>query len=107
MLLLLYERVYDLHITYPRKDIATHANDVRSCFKQMKLHPDIISAFSIMVADFLFLQSALHFGADFSPQNWEPVRRLIEILAEKLFKDKSLQTYTSIDFNGIKPSATR
>jgi hypothetical protein len=91
VLLRLYERVYDLRVTYPNKDIVMHANDVKSCFKQMKLHPDIMPAFSIMVADFLFLQTALPFGADFSPQNWEPVRRLIEILAEKLFDDKTLR----------------
>jgi len=56
----------------------------------MKLCPHIMSAFSIIIADFLYLQSALPFGMDFSPQNWEPVRQLIEILAEKLFNDKSL-----------------
>ena len=86
----LLERIYDLRITYPLLDIILHANDVKSCFKQLKLHPDIMPAFSIIIADFLFLQSALPFGTDFSPQNWEPVRRLIEILAEKLFSDKSL-----------------
>jgi hypothetical protein len=47
-------------------------------------------AFSIIIADFLYLQSALPFGTDFSPQNWEPVRRLIEVLAEKLLHDSSL-----------------
>ena len=87
----LLERIWDLRITYPLIDIVTHANDVKSCFKQMKLHPDIMPAFSIIVADFLYLQSALPFGTDFSPQNWEPVRRLVEFLAEKLFADKSLR----------------
>ena len=91
VLLWLYKRIYDLRVAYPNKNIVTHANDVKSCFKQMKLHPDIIPAFSIMVADFLFIQSALPFGADFSAQNWEPVRRLVKILAEKLFGDKSFR----------------
>jgi len=86
----LLERIYDLRITYPLLDIVLHANDVKSCFKQLKLHPDIMPAFSIIIADFLYLQSALPFGTDFSPQNWEPVRRLIEVLAEKLFHDSSL-----------------
>ena len=71
-------------------DIVLHANDVKSCFKQIKPHPDIIPAFSIIIADVLYLQSALPFGTDFSPQNWEPVRRLIEVLAERLSTDKSL-----------------
>jgi len=90
-LLTLLERIYDLRITYPTKDIALHANDVKSCFKQMKLHPDIMPAFSVIVAQFLFLQPALPFGTDFSPQNWEPVRRIIEILARKLFSDDTLR----------------
>ena len=92
VLLTLLERIFDLRITYPLHDIVTHANDVKSCFRQMKLHPDIMAAFSIIVADFLYLQAALPFGTDFSPQNWEPVRRLIEILVVKLFDDKSLRT---------------
>ena len=51
----------------------------------------LLPAFSIMIADFLYLQSALPFGTDFSPQNWEPARRLIKILAPKLYQDESLQ----------------
>jgi hypothetical protein len=86
----LLEQIYDLWITYPDKDIVLHANDVKSCFKQLKLHPDIIPAFSIIIADLLYLQSALPFGTDFSPQSWEPVRKLIEVLAERLFSDNSL-----------------
>ena len=87
----LLERIWDLRITYPNTEIVTHANDVKSCFKQMKLHPDVMPAFSILIAEFLYLQSALPFGTDFLPQNWEPVRRLIEVLATKLFDDKSLR----------------
>ena len=57
----------------------------------MKLHPDIIPAVSIMVAGFLFIQPAMPFVADFHPQNWEPFRRLVEVLAKKLFHDKSFR----------------
>ena len=90
-MLTLLERIWDLRISYPVVDIGLHANDVKSCFKQMKLHPDIMPAFSIMVTNFLYLQAALPFGTDFSPQNWEPVRRLVEILAVKLYDDDSLR----------------
>ena len=62
-----------------------------SCFRQLKLHPDIMPAFSIVVTDLLFLQAALPFGTDFSPQNWEVCRRLIEELSTKLFRDKTLR----------------
>ena len=88
---LVLERIWNLRITFPTKDIVVHANDVKSCFRQLKLHPDVMPAFSIMVADFLFLQTALPFGTDFSPQNWEACRRIIEALSERLFKDKSLR----------------
>ena len=88
----LLEQIYDIWITYPDKNIVRHANEVKSCFKQMKLHPDIIPAFSIIIADFLYLQSALPFGTDFSPQNWEPVCRLIDVLVLKLFTNKLLIT---------------
>jgi len=63
---------------------------VKACFKQLKLQPDIMPAFSIIIADFLYLQSALPFGTNFSTQNWEPVCRPIEVLDEKLFNDSSL-----------------
>ena len=72
-------------------DIAMHANDIKSCFRQMKLHPDIMPAFSIVIANYLFLQTALPFGMDFSPQNWEPVRRLFGVLSEKLHSDHGLR----------------
>ncbi|KAL7535992.1 hypothetical protein ACHAWF_006478, partial [Thalassiosira exigua] len=86
-----YDRIWDERIDYPDTDIVTHANDVKSCFKQMKLHPDVMAAFSLIVTDFLYLQTALPFGTDFSPQNWEPCRCLIEILAVKLFDDDTLR----------------
>ena len=49
----LLERIYDLRITYPLQDIVIHANNVKSCFKQMRLHPDIIPVFSIVIANCL------------------------------------------------------
>ena len=87
----LLERIYDLRISFPDRELVIHANDVKSCFRQLKLHPDIMPTFSIMVADFLFLQAALPFGVDFSPQSWEICRRIIEVLAERLFKDTNLR----------------
>lgn len=83
-------RVWNLRITYPYHDIVLHANDVKSCFRQLKHHPDVMGAFSYILGDFLFLQCGLTFGSDFSPANWEVVRRIAEQLAEAFFEDKSL-----------------
>ena len=39
-------RAYNLRLSYPDDDIVVHANDVKSCFRQVKHHPDVASAFS-------------------------------------------------------------
>ena len=87
----LYRRIYNLRITYPGTDIVVHANDVKSAFRQIKLHPDIMGAFSYIIADKLFLSCGLPFGTDFSPANWEVVRQLIEAVAERIFPDDTLR----------------
>ena len=83
-------RAYNLRISYPNDDIVVHANDVKSCFRQVKHHPDVAGAFSYILSDYLFFQIGLAFGADFSPANWEAVRRAQAALAERLFFDTSL-----------------
>ena len=45
--LLLYGRIWDLRVTYPHSDIILHANDVKSCFKQIKLQPDFMPALDV------------------------------------------------------------
>ena len=75
---------------YPNDDIVVHANDVKSCFRQIKHHPDVTGAFSYILAEYLFFQIGLAFGADFSPANSEAVRRVQSALAERLFYDTSL-----------------
>ena len=76
-------RIYSLRISHPTADIALHANDVKSCFRQLKHHPDCMGAFSFIIDKLLLLQCGLTFGSDFSPASWEPVRRVIKALAEK------------------------
>jgi len=83
-------RAYNLRISYPDDNIVVHANDVKSCFRQIKHHPDIAGAFSYILVDYLFLQIGLAFGVDFSPANWEAIRRASSALAERLFFDTSL-----------------
>ena len=84
-------RLWNLRITYPQSDIVIHANDVKSCFRQIKHHPDIVGAFSYVIFNHLWIQIGCTFGSDFSPANWEGVRRVIEQLAKGLFQDKSLR----------------
>ena len=65
----LYTCIYNFRITYLTADNIIHVNDVKSCFRQLKHHPDIMGAFSYILDDILFLQVDLSFGADFSPAN--------------------------------------
>jgi hypothetical protein len=83
-------RIWNLRISYPELDIVLHANDVKSCFRQMKHHPDVMGAFSYLIADLLFLSCGLTFGADFSPPTWEVPRRMAEQLATNLFSTEGL-----------------
>ena len=77
----LYRRIYNLRITHPTLDIIIHANDVKSCFRQLKHHPDCMGLFSFIIDDLLYLQCGLTFGLDFSPASWKVLRRIIEIVA--------------------------
>ena len=92
VLLRLLTRVWNLRISYPSQDLILHANDVKSCFRQLKHHPDVMGAFSYILGPYLFLQCSLTFGSDFSPASWEAVRRIAEHLAEALFEDKTLRS---------------
>ena len=85
-------RIYTLRADSPTLDIISHANDVKSAFRQIKLHPDILGAFSYIIADQLFLSCGQPFGADFCPANWEIVRQVLERLATALFDDNTLCT---------------
>ncbi len=65
--------IWILCISFPDRDIAMHANDVKSCFRHLKHHPNVMGAFSFVINTILYLQCRLTFGYDFSPANWEPI----------------------------------
>jgi len=87
----LYKRIWNLRISYPNNDLVLHCNDVKSCFRQIKHHPDIVGAFSFIVFQHVWIQIGCTFGSDFSPANWEGIRRTIEQLATSLFDDDTLR----------------
>jgi hypothetical protein len=84
--------VYILCLSYTDYNIVVHANDVKSCFCQIKHHPDVAGTFLFILADYLFFQVGLAFGTDFSPANWEAVHQAQSALAKRLFFDTSLVT---------------
>jgi len=71
-------------------DIILHANDVKSAFCQVKLHPNVFGAFLYIIADMLFLSCGQPFRTDFGAANWEVIRQILEHSATQLFHEKSL-----------------
>ncbi len=86
-----FTHLWNLRITFPNQDIAIHANNVKSCFRQFKHHPNFMGAFSFVSDMIMFSQYGLTFGLDFSQGNWEPIRLIAELLATALFNDNTLQ----------------
>ena len=75
-------RIYSLCCHYgPTVDIVIHANDVKLAFHHIKLHPDIMGAFSYIIVDKLFLSCGQPFSMDLSPASWAVVRQVLEHLA--------------------------
>ena len=83
-------RICTLRTDIPSIGIVSHANNVKSTFRQIKLHPDIMGALSYIIADKLFLSCGQPFGTDFCLANWEIVRQVLEKHATSLFDDDSL-----------------
>jgi hypothetical protein len=53
----------------------------------MKLHPDIMGAFSYIITDMLYLSCGLPSWTYFSPANWEVVYQALELLVTRRFWD--------------------
>ncbi|KAL7484752.1 hypothetical protein ACHAW6_010372, partial [Cyclotella cf. meneghiniana] len=64
-------RIWNLCISYTNSDIILHASNVKSCFCQLKHHPDVAGTLSFIVTDILCILCGLTFGSNFSPATWE------------------------------------
>ena len=63
-------RAYNVRISYLHVNII-----IKSCFHQIKHHPDIVRALSYVLAEYLFFQVGLAFSTGFSPANgWQSGR---------------------------------
>lgn len=71
-------------------DIFIHANNIKSSFHKVKLHPNIMGAFSYILADELYLPCRQPFGTDFSLSNLV-VHQVLEYLPTLPYQDKTLQ----------------
>jgi hypothetical protein len=65
--------LYNLRIAFPFLEIYLMDDDVGSAFRQLKYHPNVISAKGILMPQFLFIATGLTFGDTSSPPSFEPL----------------------------------
>ncbi|KAL7525076.1 hypothetical protein ACHAWF_001200 [Thalassiosira exigua] len=58
---------WNLCISHPKDDIISIHNNVKSCFRLLKHHPDVIGAFCSIIAGILYAPTGLTIGSDFRP----------------------------------------
>jgi hypothetical protein len=76
--------VYNLRIMFPDLEIYLFDNDVASAFRQLKYHPNVISAKGIMIEAYLFIATGLTFGDRSSPPSFETIARTRMALSTEL-----------------------
>ena len=84
------ESIWNHRISYPNSDILLFDDDVKGAFRHSKYHPDIASAFSFIIEQFLFIPLGGTFGSITSPSNFEPIARARVHLAEYLSDRRDL-----------------
>jgi hypothetical protein len=67
--------IYNLRITFPDLEIYLFDDDVASAFRQLKYHPNVISAKGILIDELLFIATGLTFGDRSSPPSFETIAR--------------------------------
>lgn len=86
----LLETIWNLRISYPVSDILLFDDDINGAFRHCKYHPDVVSAFAFIIAQFLFIPLGGTFGSITSPENFDPIARARIHLAEFLSDRRDL-----------------
>jgi len=63
-------RIWNLRISYPKKDILLWDDDVSGAFRYNKYHPDIASAFAFILSKTLYIPTGQCFGGNTSAQKF-------------------------------------
>jgi hypothetical protein len=69
--------IYNLRITYPDKEIYLMDDDVVAAFRQVKYHPNVISAKAYSAGQYFFVPTGSTFSDKLSPpQDLNPLHKL-------------------------------
>ena len=78
--------IYNLRITFPDLEIYLFDDDVASAFRQLKYHPNVVSAKGILIGAYLYIATGLTFGDRSSPPSFEPIAQARMALSAELSK---------------------
>ena len=81
-----YTWLWNLRITYPRKEIYPGDDDVQGAFRHAKYNPLLVALHCIRIFGFLILMTGCTFGDNTSPQNFEPIARARSQFAQWIWK---------------------
>jgi hypothetical protein len=76
--------IYNLRITHPDKEIYLMDDDVVAAFRQVKYHPNVISAKAYSAGRYLFVPTGSTFSDKSSPPGFEPFAQARMALAKYL-----------------------
>ena len=78
--------IYNLRITYPDEDILVGDDDIARAFRHMKHHPNLAGMMCFVAQDVLWSATGGTFGANFSPPNFEVIRRSTRCASQHFWK---------------------
>jgi hypothetical protein len=102
--------VYNLRVTYPKREIYLGDDDISGAFRHMKYNPNLVGMHSCVIAGHLACSTGMTFGDNTSPSNFEPIADARRQLAKYLWKQSNTISLTTKLLPAIQlaapPSAT-
>jgi hypothetical protein len=77
--------IYNLRVTYPKKEIYLGDDDISGAFRHMKYNPNVVGMHSFVIAGHLACLTGMTFGDNTSPSNFEPIADAKRQLAKYLW----------------------
>ena len=102
--------IYNLRVTYPKKEIYLGDDDISGAFRHMKYNPNLVGMHSCIIAGHLACSTGMTFGDNTSPSNFEPIADARRQLAKYLWKQSDTISQTTKFLHAIQlatpPSTT-
>jgi hypothetical protein len=87
--------IYNLRVTYPKKEIYLGDDDISGAFRHMKYNPNLVGMRLCVIAGHLASSTGTTFGDNTSPLNFEPIADARWQLAQYLWKQSNTISQTT------------